>query len=144
MEDLERAVKALRNLESDRQSADGLQVQIQQLEADMITISEMGYIYPQGEKITPDKRMKALIDEKAGLLTREKAKRAHILHVERVLSSLSEPERAVLETFFCSNLKPGAATVKLEWQLHVRRSEVYRIRKWALWNFAYRMGYIQE
>ena len=136
------AATVLRNLESDRLAADGILLQIKQLESDMVTLSEMGYIHAQGEKITPENRMRALIDEKARLVTREKVKREHVLHVERVMKSLPERQRTVLEVFYCSNYEPGEALRRLERQLNVEQAQIYNIRRRALRNFATRIGYV--
>ena len=142
MDGIELAKLALQKLEQSRQAADGLQVQIRQLEADMIAASEIGYIAPDG--IDPSTRTKALLDRKRVLEAKENALRCHVKQVERALAALKESEREVLGKFFLSGLRPGEAVRLLEEKLHVSRSEVYRLREVVLWDFACRMGYMDD
>lgn len=141
MDGIERSKTALRNLSQRRMAVDGLQAEIEQLEADMINASEMGYVYANGEKISPENKMKALVDRKKGLEQRKKALKAHVEHADRVLAAMDERERDVLVTFFCKGLKPGQALRQLEGALHIEQAQVYRIRDMALWRFALRMGF---
>ncbi len=140
MDGIEQAKKDLSELETKRQAVEGLRVQIQQLDADMVAASELGYIVA-GEK-EPSAKMKALMDEKRVLCEKEKAVRAHLRHVDHVAAALDEQEWLALKLFFCRGLKPGQAVRRLEDRLHISRSEVYRLREVALWHFACRMGYI--
>lgn len=112
MDGIKRAETALRERDIHRQAVKGLQVQIETRQAGLAT----------------EKRKKAL--------------ESHLRHVEQALAALGEDERTVLEVFFCFSLRPAAAVVRLQGELNVGRSEIYRIRERALWEFAVCMGYI--
>lgn len=142
MDAIKQSIGALRKQEQNRLAADGLQAQIRQLQADMVSETELGYV--TADKIASSRRIKALVDQKRVLEAREKALRCHVKQVERVLASLPEQENEVLTTFFCKNLTPGVALRRLERQLNVEQSQVYNIRKRALRHFACRMGYTEE
>lgn len=140
MDGIERSKNVLRKLEQNRLATEGLRVQAEQLDADMVHESEIGYISADGTD--PSARMKVLLDKKWVLEKREKALRSHVHHVDRVLAALDKDEREVLKAFYCSGLKPGAAVVRLESEQNISRSGAYRIQERALWNFADRMGYL--
>ena len=116
---MERVIVTLRDLERDRQAVAGLQVQIEEVEAD-------------------DRQRAA---EKRMLEKRWRAKRDHVDHVDRVLASLSEQERDILQRFYCQRLKPGEACSRLEQRWNISRSEVHRQRVRLLEEVALRMGY---
>ncbi|MBQ9841600.1 MAG: hypothetical protein IJO42_00645 [Clostridia bacterium] len=139
---IQRAIRALKTWEQDRQAVNGLQVQIDRLTADMIALTELGYVpsHPDAPRVT----MKTLVDRKNALMVEQTALRDHLTHVERVMSALNEREREVLTVFYCKNLTSGVALRRLERQLNVEQAQVYNIRKRALRNFAKRMGYAHE
>ncbi len=119
MKAAERVKVTLRELERERQAVDGLRVQIEEIEAD-------------------DRQRAA---EKQALERRWRAKRNHVAHVDRVLASLSEQERDILQHFYCQRLKPGEACNRLERRWNISQSEVYRQREKLLAECAVRMGY---
>lgn len=141
MQAVERVKVALRELERDRQAVNGLQVQIEEVEADMLHESEMGFLTTDKGPIPSNARMKARLDEKKALEKRKKAKQDHVAHVDRVLASLSEQGRDILESLYCKGLKPGTACVRLQHRWNISRSEVYRQRDMLLEECAMRMGY---
>lgn len=141
MQAVERVKVDLRELEKNRQAVDGLQVQIEEVEADMLHDSEMGFLTTDKGPVPSEARMKALVDQKRALTKRMKAKYDHVAHVDRVLASLGEQERDILLSFYCKGLKPGAACVRLQHRWNISRSEVYRQRDLLLADCAARMGY---
>ena len=142
MDGIKLAETVLRKLESSRLAAEGIRVQIEQLDADMVHETEIGYISAGGTD--PAARMKVLLDRKRVLEKREKALRSHVRHVDRVLAAMDERERDTIKRFYCSGLRPGEALLRLEWEMNISRSEVYRIRERGLWAFACRMGYMEH
>ena len=116
MDAIKQSIGALRKQEQNRLAADGLQAQIRQLQADMVSETELGYV--TADKIASSRRIKALVDQKRVLEAREKALRCHVKQVERVLASLPEQENEVLTTFFCKNLTPAAAVIRLQMKLN--------------------------
>ncbi len=138
MDGIQRAVKALKELETKRQAAGGYRAQILQKEADMVHETEMGY--PTGEM--PTIRMRVLLDEKRELECKEAAALAHVNQVERVLSSLTEQEKLVLTERYVKRHRHGDAVMRrLAWKMNVSEETAGRIKRRALKEFARRMGY---
>lgn len=135
---------ALRNLEKDRQAIDGLRAQILEKQADMIHLTELGYGQPDDPEGAPSPRMRVLLDKKQALEAKEKALTAHVKQVDRVLAAMEERDRDILkECYVVGQWRSRTAIVLCLCQRwNISRSEVYRQRDEALWDFAYRMGWI--
>ncbi len=135
---------ALRNLEKDRQAIDGIGAQILEKQADMIHLTELGYGQPDAKEGAPSPRMRKLLDEKRVLEAKEKALTAHVKQVDRVLAVMGERDRDVLRECYVVGQRRSRTAIVLclcqRW--NISRSEVYRQRDEALWEFAYRMGWI--
>ena len=142
----QRAITDIQLLEERERAADGLLVQIRELEADNVGVSgiDTRKVPVQGGGNAQERRLAAYLDRKTKLEAKERALRELAKHTRRVLGSLQLPERVVLTTLYCSGQRRGDAVCSLEFQLHMSRATIYRLRERALWNFAYGMGYIEE
>lgn len=140
----EKAERALRNLEKDRQAVDGIRAQILEKAADMIALTELGYGQPDAVERVPTPRIRVLMDKKRALEAKEKALTAHVEQVDSVLAAMGERERDILKECYIVGQRRSRAAIVLclcqRW--NISRSEVYRQRDEALWEFAYRMGWI--
>lgn len=139
----QRAITAIQLLEVRERAADGILVQIRELEADNVSVSGVDTRKApiKGGGNAQERRLAAYIDRKAKLEQKEKVLREQVKHTRRVLDSLSLPERVVLTTLYCSDQRRGDAVRSLEFQLHMSQASIYRLRERALCAFAYGMGY---
>ena len=140
----QRAVTAIQLLEVRERAADGLLVQIRELEADNVGVSgiDTRKVPVQGGGNAQERRLAAYLDRKATLEAKERALREQVKHTRCVLDSLPLPERVVLTTLYGSDQRRGDAVRSLEFQLHMSQASIYRLRERALWAFAYGMGYV--
>lgn len=139
-----KAEGALRNLSKDKQAIKGLEAAILEKQADMIHLTELGYGQPDDPEGAPSPRIRKLMDEKRVLEARKAAKTAHVEQVDSVLAAMGERDRDILkECYVVGQWRSRTAIILCLCQRwNISRSEVYRQRDEALWDFAYRMGWI--
>lgn len=138
---LERTADELRKLNSRRQAVNGIRVRIRMLETDVVGIGGVDFSRPRVNEQQKRSGRTAVVEERDRLRQQEKALSAWIEHVEQSLSQMHPEDQRILRVLYCENRKKGDALRILEQEVHVGRSEIYRMRDKALEDLSERLGF---